>query len=57
MPGTKEKKSDVIIMRVNPAWKWERERCRDSIMPGTSLAEYLRRMIDLGECAYFEGRD
>ena len=56
MPGTKETKSSIVIMRVDPAWKWERERCRDNVMPGASLAEYIRRMVDLGERAYHEGR-
>ena len=56
MPGTKEKKNNILIMRVDPIWKAQREACRDAIMPGASLAEYVRRMVDLGERYYHEGR-
>lgn len=56
MPGTKEKKNSILIMRVDPIWKERREKCRDAIMPNASLAEYIRRMVDLGEIYYHQGR-
>lgn len=38
-----------INLRVSRPWLEERKRKRDELKPSSSLSQYLRDMIDLGE--------